>query len=335
MGVIGANGGPMDQLGMDASDGRFRALIGWWNRQCRTGKTEPLYYFEIADSLFARRLRPVPDSAFTPMPDIEANVIENRFTDQYLVFGGRVMSPDGWTDDDEEDQATFGGGNAVVVPIGRPADVRTLWLPHRISRVERIGDNAALTGYADGRGLGVSVIDLSGAAPRLSDTVRLEGRAETEGRSHAFNSLIGADGAGLMGLPTVQKVGGDDRHAWRSSASDLSFLSVDAAGRLQSLGALATHAQGNDRRRWYAQDDVPDDPAIYSCQVSCIDWYGNSRPLFTRGRVFALTATELVEGRVANGRIGEVQRIDLTKALPEHLRRERPAAAAETEPAQE
>ncbi len=227
----------------------------------------------------------------------------------------------------EDDDGLVGGGDAVVVPLDRPQDARRIALPHRVWRVERIGDNAALTGYADGRGLDVSVIDLSGATPRLSDTVRLEGRAETEGRSHAFNSLIGADGSGLMGLPTVQRIGGTDRYAWRSAASDLSFLSVDTAGRLQSLGALATHARGNDRRRWYADDDVPDDPAIYSCQVSCIDWYGNSRPLFTRGRVFALTATELVEGRVADGRIAEVQRIDLTKELPEHLRVPRPGAA--------
>lgn len=328
MGVVGANGGPMDQLGMDASDDRFRALIGWWHRQCRTGKTEPLHYFEIADGLFSRRLQPVPDSAFTPMPDIEANAIENRFTDRFLGFFGRVISPDGRNDDDED--SIIGGGHAVVVPIGRPAEAQPVWLPHRVWRVERIGDNAALTGYAGDRGLDVSVINLSGATPRLSDTVRLEGRAETEGRSHAFNSLIGADGSGLMGLPTVQAIGGDDRDAWRSSASDLSFLSVDAAGRLQSLGSLATHANEYDGQRWYADDDAPDDPAIYSCQVSCVDWYGNSRPLFTRGRVFALTATELVEGRVANGRIGEVQRIDLTKELPEHLRTVRPVAA-ETE----
>jgi len=179
------------------------------------------------------------------------------------------------------------------------------------------------------------VIDLNGATPRLSDTLRLEGRVETEGRSHAFNSLVGADGSGLMGLPTVQRIGGMDRYAWRSAASDLSFLSVDAAGRLQSLGALAAHAQGNDRRRWYRDDDVPDDPAIYSCQVSCIDWYGNSRPLFTRGRLFALSATELIEGRVADGRIGEVQRIDLTKELPEHLRAARPGADGATEPPKE
>ncbi len=335
IGVVGTTGFPMDQLGMDAGNGHFRALIAWFRRTCRVGKTMPLHYFEIPDSLFSRQLRPVPDGAFTAMPEIEANQVENRFTDRHLVFGGRVIALDGSGGGDDDMEGTLGGGHAVIVPIGRPAEAQPVWLPHRVWRVERIGDNAALTGYSSDRGLEVSVIDLNGATPRLSDTLRLEGRVETEGRSHAFNSLVGADGSGLMGLPTVQRIGGMDRYAWRSAASDLSFLSVDAAGRLQSLGALAAHAQGNDRRRWYRDDDVPDDPAIYSCQVSCIDWYGNSRPLFTRGRLFALSATELIEGRVADGRIGEVQRIDLTKELPEHLRAARPGADGATEPPKE
>ena len=42
-------------------------------------------------------------------------------------------------------------------------------------------------------------------------------------------------------------------------------------------------------------------PAI-ACEVSCIDWYGNSRPIFTDGRIFALTGTELIEGRIFDGR---------------------------------
>ena len=52
----------------------------------------------------------------------------------------------------------------------------------------------------------------------------------------------------------------------------------------------------------------------YSCEVSCIDWYGNSRPIFTDGRVFALTGTELIEGRIVEGEIREVQRLNI--ALP-------------------
>jgi hypothetical protein len=40
--------------------------------------------------------------------------------------------------------------------------------------------------------------------------------------------------------------------------------------------------------------------------------YGNSRPIFTGGRVFALIGTEMVEGRVDDGRIREIRRLDIT-----------------------
>ena len=44
------------------------------------------------------------------------------------------------------------------------------------------------------------------------------------------------------------------------------------------------------------------------CRASCVDWYGNARPLFLRGRIFALLGYEIVEGRLAGGGIGEVRR---------------------------
>ena len=46
------------------------------------------------------------------------------------------------------------------------------------------------------------------------------------------------------------------------------------------------------------------------CRASCVDWYGNSRPLFVRGRVFALLGYEIVEGAIDNGRIYEARRIN-------------------------
>jgi len=44
------------------------------------------------------------------------------------------------------------------------------------------------------------------------------------------------------------------------------------------------------------------------CVASCVDWYGNARPIFLRDRVFALLGYELVEGRLADGRITEIAR---------------------------
>ena len=40
--------------------------------------------------------------------------------------------------------------------------------------------------------------------------------------------------------------------------------------------------------------------------MSCVDWYGNARPVFTGGRMLALINTELVEGVHENGRMREI-----------------------------
>lgn len=326
--AVGATGGPFNQLGMDASGGRFRALVGWLTERCQLAKEVPLYYFDVSAGAFGQTVRTAPDSAFTAMPTITGTKIENRFTDGYLVFGGRPDPQGRRSRDDEEDEsfAFDGGGNIVLVPLNRPAEATTMWLPHRVLRVERVGDDAVLTGYEGQGGLDVSLIDLDGGAPRIASTVRLEGRFETEGRSHAFNGFLREDGTGLAGVPTVLRSGEDGRPSWRSAPSDLSFLSIGADGQLSSLGPLRSLAEG-DRARF----DEDDEPGTgYGCQMSCIDWYGNSRPLFVGDRIFALTATTLVEGRVARGRIDETQRIDLTKTeLPGHLPRPTPAAGSD------
>jgi hypothetical protein len=108
-----------------------------------------------------------------------------------------------------------------------------------------------------------------------------------------------------MGLPTIGGETWSSRAAWRSSASDLSYLIVDRRGRLQHVGEL-------ERRFIYANsDDDEDGVPGYQCEVSCVDWYGNSRPIFTDGRIFALSGTELIEGRIAYGQILEVQRLNI------------------------
>jgi hypothetical protein len=49
--------------------------------------------------------------------------------------------------------------------------------------------------------------------------------------------------------------------------------------------------------------------------LSCVDWYGNARPLFVGGRVFALLGYELVEGVFKEGRIQELRRMDFGRPL--------------------
>jgi hypothetical protein len=49
--------------------------------------------------------------------------------------------------------------------------------------------------------------------------------------------------------------------------------------------------------------------------VSCVDWYGNARPIFYKGRVFALLGYELVEADISRGRVRETDRTNLLGAL--------------------
>ncbi len=188
--------------------------------------------------------------------------------------------------------------------IARPDNVRPLAIGHTVIRAERVGDDIVLTGYRDRRGLRVSLIELD-RGPRIASSLLLDGRFESEGRSHAFNSMVERNGDGLLGLPTVPRISDSDRSVWRSRASDLSFIEMTPRGELGHAGELL-------RSFDYSEDgDDEDGVAGYSCEVSCIDWYGNSRPIFTDGRIFALTGAELIEGRLRDGRIGEVQRLNI------------------------
>jgi hypothetical protein len=46
-----------------------------------------------------------------------------------------------------------------------------------------------------------------------------------------------------------------------------------------------------------------------------VDWYGNARPIFYRGRVFALLGYELIEGRIDGASIAEIGRTDFLGRL--------------------
>ena len=97
---------------------------------------------------------------------------------------------------------------------------------------------------------------------------------------------------GLVGLPIIGGGQAAARNLRHESASLLYLrnqsLSLSELGTLDSRPALANDA----------------------CRASCVDWYGNSRPLFVRKRVFALMGYEIVEGRVLDDRIAEVRRVN-------------------------
>ena len=96
----------------------------------------------------------------------------------------------------------------------------------------------------------------------------------------------------MLGLPISVPGRSGYKHLFQDSAAIL-FLRNNSL-RFEEIGELGAQSEK-------AIDD--------KCRASCVDWYGNSRPLFVRGRIVALLGYELVEGALQDGRIRETRRI--------------------------
>jgi hypothetical protein len=292
--AILAQGEPRNQFSFSASNGGFRALL---DQAC----SGDLTYFQAPLATFSDAPVAASSAQYTSLPDQPdgAQSLENRFTDTHLVYAWRARSDSSMLQRPGGLELT---SQVVVVPMASPSSVTQLTAPHDVMRIERVGPNdIVLTGYRDMRGLSVSVLDLDGAVARIAGSLVLPGRYESEGRSHAFNSSVDAAGNGLMGLPTTRARSEAGRLVFESSDSDVSFLTVAGGDTL----ALAGHLRA-----------VLGQPhPSYTCEVSCVDWYGNARPIFTDGRIFALTGSEVVEGRLRDGQLIEARRVDLTAPL--------------------
>jgi hypothetical protein len=299
--MMNVKGAPQDQFAIDTSTDEIRSLVIWGATGCDEwgdeGMTQ-LKYFSAPLSMFRDDIRTPSGWHYTGVPAPGGESFENRFTGDHVVYGAKA-EPWYWSyapDADEPPQES----HVVAVPLKRPSEAAVLKAPHGVMRAERVGNNAVLTGYRDNAGLSLSFVDLSGE-PRIAATEVLEGRYESEGRSHAFNSRVDEGGGGMLGIPTVKRERDSGRWWWRSRTSDVSFLTFDRTGTMFEAGELAGREDSED-------------PA-YKCEVSCIDWYGNSRPFFIAGRIFALTGTEMVEGSLAEGQVLEVRRVNLTSPV--------------------
>lgn len=308
--VMGARGVPIDQFGMDATGLRFRALPWMVRGGCDDDGDTPRRFalFDAPQQRFADVYRAASERDFVPVPDVGGNGIENRFTADYVIYGGRDRY---WRRPprDEEARERALTGAITVVPLARPSEPQRIALGHNIVRLEKLGNGAVVAnGYADESGLRVSLVTLArdGAGARLGSSALLPGRYESEGRSHAFNATLTATGDGMLGVPTVTRTESSYGYWWYSDVSDLSFLGFDGKGLLADAGLIAA-----------TPEDAVKTGEGYDCEVSCIDWYGNARPIFLGGKVYGLMATELVEAEVVAGRVTERRRVDLTGALPD------------------
>jgi len=252
-----------------------------WSSESSAGSTALL---RVPLSLFGDGTDAAPASAYRRLPSPGGYAIQNRFVGPYLLYGSG---------------STWGPANAprpnalhAVRWVSRDP-VQTLSLPHGVDRIEALGKHAVVVGTA-GNDLHFSSVKLEGEAT-LPHRFTRANAAQGETRSHGFFYKPESDETGLLGLPVVG--GGRPGHKQlREGSAAVMFLRNDAL-MLGEIGELAAKAGAN------AND---------GCRASCVDWYGNARPLFLRNRVFALMGYEIVEGRVAGGAISEVARVSFS-----------------------
>ncbi len=290
-GAAQAWGGPVDQFSFaeNRATRRLNVVVradsagdAMWRSE-RTEGAAALLTLPIA--AFGDGSQVAPATAYRTLPvGNDGWSFHNRFVGQYLIYSAAAFNEH------------RGDTPVYAVPLSGGPIVR-IAVPHGVDRLDIIGSDAIAIGNDTRERLGFSAIELNGKT-RLGDTYFLPAAHEGERRSQAFfyrpDESSPGGVSGMLGLPVTRDLGNTPVARFLGAGSAIAFLRRDAR-HFSPAGELVANAEG-------ARDDA--------CKASCVDWYGNARPIFLNGRVFALMGYELVEGRVRDGLIGERARID-------------------------
>lgn len=306
--AINAFGAPTDQFSFreDADDGILNVLVH------SEGSGDAMWMPEFAGGALALARIPIGDFGnggdtvarhrYHPLPragqDGNYYAFQNRFVGNYVLYGTGTS----WG-------RSQGGGSTVTVAHIRGQGVVQLRVPHGVDRIEQMGNDAVVIG-GDSRDLHFRAVELTRGRPTLGDDYTLPGASQGETRSQAFffkpeagDGWWGDAGNGVLGLP-VARAGRPGYQQLAENSAAMIFLRRQDR-RFVRLGELGSSSSG-----------VIDD----ACRASCVDWYGNSRPIFLSKRTFALMGYEIVEGDLSARAVREIRRINF--APPS--RRERP-----------
>jgi len=291
--ALGVSGSPVDQFSfLESGDDHINVLVrsaaagdGMWSAEVAAGEVA-LMRAPLAN--FSDGGETAQAANYARLPKPEGYAFQNRFVGDYLLYG----SGSGWGSPENAKQPSL---YVTQWAGGAPTE---LSLQHGVDRIETMGSGAVIVG-ADQNDLHFTSVRL-GELPAVVGGYTRKGASQGELRSHGFFYKPEGPDSGLLGLP----ISGSGRpgylHLIDGSASVL-FLRNDML-RLKEIGDLASQAKGS------AND---------GCRASCVDWYGNARPLFLRGRIFALLGYEIVEGTLTEGHVRETRRINYA---PHHRR---------------
>jgi hypothetical protein len=285
--ALGVAGSPIDQFSfLQSEDQHLNVLVssrgkgdGMWQAEMAYGDVALM---RIPITSFSDGSDSVPAANYRRLPKPEGYGFQNRFVGNYLIYGTGT----GWG----YPQQNKDKWNLFVVDWKR-GDSHQLPLVHSVDRIEQMGSDAVIVG-TDGKDLHFSSLRL-GQWPEIVSRYTRKEASQGEQRSHGFFYKPDGDETGMLGLPISVPGRAGYKHLFENSAAIL-FLRNDSL-QFREIGELGSHP--------YKEIDD-------QCRASCVDWYGNSRPLFLRGRVFALLGYEIVEGRLDDGRMHELRRIN-------------------------
>jgi len=282
-------GSPIDQFSfLEGSDGFLNVMVRRHGRgeemwSSEDGNAAPLAMLRVPLSSFSDGRDAAPKESYKPLPTVQGWSLQNRFVGAYLLYGAP------------------GSGHMHAFNYAGDQKRHRIELGHGVDRIEALGDNAVAVGNAKGD-LHFTSLRLGKLFPSAADRYTRKGAAQGETRSHGFFYKADNRHEGLLGLPIIGNGGNAMRHQLRHASASLLYLRNDGLS-LSEIGTLDSKpAATND-----------------NCRASCADWYGNSRPLFIRNRVFALMGYELVEGRLEADKIAEARRVDFSPGQAQRL----------------
>jgi len=284
--AIGVSGSPVDQFSfLESEDKNLNVLVradaqgdGMWSAEVAAGDVAMM---RIPLSLFNDGSDNASSWTYHPLPKPAGYTFQNRFVGNYLLYG----TGSGWGAPGKNNQAS------LFTVRWTDGDTNELTVNHGVDRIEALSSDAIVVG-TDGSDLHFTAIRL-GDSPEVADEYVRKGASQGELRSQGFFYKPDGKDSGVLGLPISVPGRAGYKHLFEGSAAIL-FLRNQSL-HFEELGELN------------AQSDKAVDDA---CRASCVDWYGNSRPIFVKGRVLALLGYEIVEGNFKEGRMEEMRRVN-------------------------
>lgn len=270
--MLRAWGAPADQMGFLQKDGWLNVLVE------RDGDGDRMWRAEggVGDLALLR----VPLTAFGGL-DAQARRAQYRLLPGGDGYGLQQRFIGDWL---VYGAGAWDGPSTVhALRYASTAPVQAFGLRQSLQRIDALGADGVLVGN-DGGDLVFTGLRLRDGRAALAGQYRRRDAQQGDDRTHGFFYRPQDADSGVLGLPIVA---GDAR-------ASVLYLRNRALA-LTPLGTL-------DSRAAHVDD---------ACRASCVDWYGNARPIFLGDRVFALLGYELVEGRIDGGTLRERRRIDV------------------------